>query len=157
MSIPISNSQVWLKREVMDLQPVVRTSKPYPVIEGDECLLTPAILISGLHRLVIAKVPLEEGTQLTPPSIVGGVFRASVLTKLYTEGVDASLVQLTAVNFRRIVIAPGPLIEETQLSYPVLVSGILDRIVIEYSIPEASGKNIQLSLPTLIGGSFARP
>ncbi len=147
-------SQVWLKRSVIDMQPVVRTSKPYPLILGESFSLTaPSILGANFRRFPF---DLPE-FQLSGASVSEGAFR-SIVRKVSSGPDEFQLggASLTAGEFRIIRRGHSPEFEEVQLNQASLVQGNFKSIRIEYLIYEEAGTHIQLASPSISGGSFVR-
>ncbi len=158
MSIPTSNSQVWLKREVMDLQPVVRTSRPYPVMENEGIALSPVALVQVLFREFPNDLP---EIQLSPVSLLTGNFKAIV--RAYDSGRDDLSLSSPALvggvfSMERSFEAYSVVPEEIQLNSPVLLSGDLRRLVVfvAYTVFDEQNNYVQLSSISLIGATLDR-
>ena len=75
-------SQIYLKRTIEDLQPVVRTSKPYPLEKLDAVSLVTPMIVGGKLRVE----PNDLGEiNLVSPVIVSGSFRDDKVFNTITE------------------------------------------------------------------------
>ena len=147
-------SQVYLKRTIKDLQPVVRTSKPYPLEQLDQLRINTPMLVGG--KLRVEPVELDEIT-LENPVIASGVFRSvKLFNTIPTEELDVTLPQIESGVFSSILIEIQADLDDAgvprglNVAAPQLASGRLSRILIEYVIET---EEMQLNNPTLVEGT----
>ena len=147
-------SQIYLKRTIEDLQPVVRTSKPYPLEKLDAVSLVTPMIVGGKLRVE----PNDLGEiNLISPAIVSGAFRAiKVFNTIPTEGIDILSPQISSGVFKSILIQIEADIDDTgvpkgvSIISPHIVSAKHSRIVIKYVMET---EELQLSNPSLVRGS----
>lgn len=147
-------SQIYLKRTIENLQPVVRTSKPYPLEQLDAvCLVTP-VVVGG--KLRVEPNELVE-INLVSPVIVSGSFRTvKVFNTIPTEEIDILSPQINSGSFKSILIQIQADLDDSgvprgvSITSPQLVSGKHSRILIEYVMET---EEVQLSNPSLVRGS----
>lgn len=147
-------SQIYLKRTIEDLQPVVRTSRPYPLEATDNLAVSQAICVSGFLRRINSET---ASIGLSAPLLLSGDLRALVRTYELPE-VDALTVgipQVMSGDFRTLVrtgddtldslvVSPLSPVEGTFHGYPLITHTVYDI------------ESIQTGTPTIIGGSLAR-
>ena len=150
-------SQIYLKRTVADLQPVVRTTLSYPIEATGNLTANPAICLSGTLRKTIRDVPILEEIGLSAPSLLSGDLRALVRTYELPE-VDALTVgipQIMSGDFRTLVRTGDDTLDSLAISVPSLVEGTLHGYpLITHTAYDI--ESIQTNTLTLTGGSLAR-
>ena len=137
-------SQIYLKRTIEDLQPVVRTSRPYPLEAADKTEIFLPTLVDGFSR---RSPGMTEDISLSAPGLLEGYFSTVVIkysaekdeTQLYTpsliEGVFSSIVQRIPVHT-----------DSTQVVVPQILEGAHSVVVIRYTMETES---IQVALPVI--------
>ncbi len=155
MSRAGGSNQIWLKREVRDLQPVVRTSLTYPIEAGEQLILAPPVLASGEFRNLVLTVTEENSIQLQIPSLVAGEFRAIVREHLLPESyIQVFAPSIVSGEYRQIIRDGPDTLSEISLASPALVTGEFKFIVITHDVYDID--SLQLASPVLVGGSFDR-
>lgn len=144
-------SQIYLKRTVADLQPVVRTTLSYPIEATDSLAVSQAICLSGTLRATIRDVPILEEIGLSTPLVLSGDLRTLVRTYEHPE-VDALTVGIPQVDFRTTGDAA---LDSFAFSLPSPVGGTFHGYpLITHTVYDI--ESIQTGTPTIIGGSLAR-
>ena len=150
-------SQIYLKRTVADLQPVVRTTLSYPIEATDNLAVSQAICVSGFLKKINSETASLEEIGLSAPLVLSGDLRALVRTYELPE-VDALTIgspQVISGDFRTpvktgndtldsLVISGLSVVEGTFHGYPLITHTAYDN------------ESIQTNTLTIIGGSLAR-
>ena len=150
-------SQIYLKRTVADLQPVVRTTLSYPIEAADDLETSQAICLSGTLRATIRDVPILEEIGLSAPSLLAGNLCALVRTYELPD-VDALTVsspQVMSGDFRTLVRIGGDTLDSFAVSVPSLVEGTFHGYPL-ITHTAYDNESIQTNTLTIIGGSLAR-
>ena len=150
-------SQIYLKRTVADLQPVVRTTLSYPIEAVDDLETSQAICLSGVLKKVNSETSSLEAIGLSAPLVLSGDLRALVRTYEFPE-VDALTVgipQVMSGDFRTLVRTGGDTLDSFAVSVPSLVEGTFHGYpLITHTAYDI--ESIQTNTLTIIGGSLAR-
>lgn len=150
-------SQIYLKRTVEDIQPVVRTTLSYPIEAKDSLEVSQAICMSGFLNKTINDTSILEEIGLSAPLVLSGDLRTLVRTYELPEA-DALTVgglQVISGDFRTLVktgddtldslvVYPLSPVGGTFHGYPLITHTVYDN------------DSVQTGTLTLIGGSFAR-
>lgn len=151
----MNTNQIWYKRDLTDLQPVVRTSLSYPIEAGDSIGLNQAVILSAVLRAIVQDLSNTSEIQVTTPLAISGNFRAIVRTDNQgTSDVGLTTPSLVSGIYREMVRTGGESLSEIQLGTPTAVSGTFRFMVITHTAYDID--SIQLSIPVLLGGSFGR-
>ena len=151
----MSDNQIWYRRDIVDLQPVVRTSLSYPVEAGDSIGINQVVILSGVLRTIVRDLNNTSEIQIAPPTVVSGNFRAIVRTDNQgTSDIGINTPSLVSGIYRQLVRTGNDSLSEIQLGTPTVVSGTFRFMVISHTAYDID--SIQLSTPVLVGGSFGR-
>lgn len=150
-------SQIYLKRTVEDLQPVVRTTLSYPIEATDNLVLSQVICLSGFHRKRINDAASLEEIGLSVPLVLSGDLRSLVRTYELpdADALTVGIPQIMSGDFRTLVrtgddtldslvVSPLSPVEGTFHGYPPITHNVYDI------------ESIQTGTLTIIGGSLAR-
>lgn len=150
-------SQIYLKRTVADLQPVVRTTLSYPIEATDNLAVSQAICVSGILRKVNSETVSLEEIGLSAPLLLSGDLRALVRTYELPEadaltvgipqvmsGDFSTLVRTGDDTLDSLVVSPLSPVAGTFHGYPLITHTVYDI------------ESIQTGTLTIIGGSLAR-
>lgn len=144
-------SQIYLKRTVEDLQPVVRTTLSYPIEATDNLVLSQVICLSGFHRKRINDAASLEEIGLSVPLVLSGDLRSLVPTYELPDALTVGIPQIMSGDFRTpvdtldsLVVSPPSPVEGTFHGYPPITHNVYDI------------ESIQTGTLTIIGGSLAR-
>ena len=150
-------SQIYLKRTVADLQPVVRTTLSYPIEATDGVMLNQASCLSGFLRKTIHDVTSLGEISLSAPLLLAGNLRELVRTYVFPEedALTVGVPQLLSGDFRTLVKTGNETLDGLVVSVPLLVGGTFQgNPLITHNAYDI--ESIQLNAPTLIGGTLAR-
>lgn len=149
-------SQIYLKRMVEDLQPVVRTTLTYPIEAVDNLGVSQAICLSGFLNKTLNDTSSLEEIGLSAPLVLSGDLRTLVRTYELPE-VDTLTVgglQIISGDFRTLVKTGNDTLDSLAISGPSLVEGTFHGYpLITHTVYDES---IQTGTLTLIGGSLAK-
>ncbi len=144
-------SQVYLKRTIEDMQPVVRTSKPYPLEVAEKIAIQVPVLSGGANnRMPYNLNQIEVGI----PALESGSFSDWVIA--YAVGQEAITVQSALLDSGTLssILIPYRDSEELDVTPPQLVSGeFFSMVTIRYT---ATIETIDLGGITLVGGEHVR-
>ena len=150
-------SQIYLKRTVADLQPVVRTTLSYPIEATDNLAVSQAICVSGFLKKINSETASLEEIGLSAPLLLSGDLRALVRAYEHSE-VDALTVgipQVMSGDFRTLVRTGGDTLDSLAVSLPSPVEGTFHGYpLITHTVYDI--ESIQTGTLTIIGGSLAR-
>ena len=150
-------SQIYLKRTVEDLQPVVRTTLSYPIEATDTLGVSQAICVSGFLKKINSETASLEEIGLSAPLLLSGDLRAVVRTYELPGG-DALIVgvpQVMSGGFRTLVRTGDDTLDSLAVSVPSLVEGTFHGYpLITHTAYDI--ESIQTNTLTIIGGSLAR-
>lgn len=150
-------SQIYLKRTVADLQPVVRTTLSYPIEAADDLETSQAICLSGVLKKVNSETASLEEIGLSAPLVLSGDLRSLVRTYELpdADALTVGIPQIMSGDFRTLVrtgddtldslvVSPLSPVEGTFHGYPLITHTVYDI------------ESIQTGTLTIIGGSLAR-
>ncbi len=143
-------SQVYLKRTIEDMQPVVRTSKPYPLEVAEKIAIQVPVLSGGTNnRMPYNLNQIEVGI----PALESGSFSDLVIA--YAVGQEAITVQSALLDSGTLssILIPYRDSGELDVNPPQLVSGEFSMVTIRYT---ATIETIDLGGITLVGGEHVR-
>ena len=150
-------SQIYLKRTVVDLQPVVRTTLSYPIEATDNLAVSQAICVSGFLKKINSETASLEEIGLSAPLLLSGDLRALVRTYEHSE-VDALTVgipQVMSGDFRTLVRTDDDTLDSLVVSSLSPVEGTFHGYpLITHTVYDI--ESIQTGTLTIIGGSLAR-
>ena len=150
-------SQIYLKRTVEDLQPVVRTSLSYPIEATDNLEVSQAICLTGTLRATIRDVPILEEIGLSAPLLLSGDLRSLVRTYELPEAdaLTVGIPQIMSGDFRTLVRTSDDTLDSLAVSLPSPVEGTFHGYpLITHTVYDI--ESIQSGTLTIIGGSLAR-
>ena len=144
-------SQVYLKRTIKDLQPVVRTSRPYPLEATDNLTISVPVLAEGFSRRAPGMV---ENLSINQPVLTEVRF-STVVTKISIDTDQTQIYNHNLIDgaFSTVVVKTNLGVESSSLAMVQLVSGEHSVVVIKYSMDT---EKIQHSAPILLEGSHVR-
>lgn len=152
MSNKASIGQVWLKREIRDLQPVVRTSAPFPLHEEEHLVVDVPCCVSGVLRALVQTATAEYTAIQTLPMLQSGVFRQVLVTKEHLDVLLGGLPSIMSGTYRLQVITR----EQSETLFhglPVIQAGVFRAQVLTYTEPGSS--KVNSGLPSLVSGVFS--
>lgn len=149
-------SQIYLKRTVADLQPVVRTTLSYPIEATGNLTANPAICLSGTLRKTIIDVPILEEIGLSAPSLLAGNLREVVRTYVLPEedALTVGIPQVMSGDFRTLVRTSDNTLDSLALSVSLVEGTLHGYPLITHTAYDI--ESIQTNTLTIIGGSLAR-
>ena len=147
-------SQIYLKRTIEDLQPVVRTSRPYPLEATDNITISVPVLAEGFIRRAPGIPDMVEDTSISQP-VLAEVSFSAVVTKISIDTDQSQLYNFNLIDgaFSTVVVKTNLGVESSSLGMAQVVSGEYSKLVIRHSM---GIEEIQHFAPTLLEGSHVR-